>query len=143
MEGGEGGSRERTGRGRERGGKKGTWVKMSRAESVIRLRTEAALPSLQMHHINAENQKLALLCHAGDKEKFSMFRQLEDMKDKIKAAARENMRLQGEVAAVRKALEVMRMFLVPLFFFLPRRLPQRLHKARGLAVQFATELSYT
>lgn len=59
-----------------------------------------------MHHIHAQNQKLVILCHEFDKEKLSIFQQLKDMKDQIRRAARENMRLQGEVAAVRKALEV-------------------------------------
>lgn len=61
----------------------------------------------QMHQIQGQNQKLVLHCSEVEEDKRRILQQLEDIRDKWATAAQENMRLQGELAAMRKALEVL------------------------------------
>jgi hypothetical protein len=62
--------------------------------------------AVQMQHIQLQNQQLVMCCHEMETEKAKMLHQLADLRDKWTNAAADNMRLQGELAALRKALEV-------------------------------------
>eukprot|EP00884_Botryococcus_braunii_P021449 jgi/Botrbrau1/7989/Bobra.384_2s0017.1 len=61
---------------------------------------------IKVQHIQTQNQNLLLHCNEVEKEKHFISQQLGDMRDKWASAAHENMRLRGELAAVRKALEI-------------------------------------
>lgn len=61
---------------------------------------------MQMGHVQLQNQQLVMHCHEMEAEKAKMIHQLGDLREKWTNAAADNMRLQGELAALRKALEV-------------------------------------
>lgn len=75
----------------------------------------------QMQQIQAQNQKLIMHGNEVELERRRIFQQLGDMQDKWASTVQENMRLQGELAAVRKALEVAQLLTRPIelsFFIL-------------------------
>jgi regulator of replication initiation timing len=63
-----------------------------------------------MEQIHAQNQNLLRHVSGVEEQRKHLVHQLGDMRDKWAIGAQNNMRLQGELAAVRRALEARLLF---------------------------------